>query len=236
MSTLTQVAVLIYCQNPIAVLGFGRLFDENPLYRSMVSTTTRQVLELIGTLRPDLALLDLDDEVDLSLVQKIRSWSPETKIILWAGSVCPEMAAHAIKLGVAGILSRNSDPNQFLEDLQAVQQGQIVIERELNERIAAERHVKLSRREFELLALIAQGFCNKEIATRLSITENTVKSYLSRLFDKLDVDDRHALAVYGLTNLSMDLAALRTKLGRRNALLPEMTGNSMHFAAQTTSR
>jgi len=67
----------------------------------------------------------------------------------------------------------------------------------------------LTKRESELVTLIAQGLRNKEIAFQLSITSTTVKAYLTRLFQKLNVDDRHGLAVYALTNLTTDLCAIR---------------------------
>ena len=64
------------------------------------------------------------------------------------------------------------------------------------------RRYSLTRREGQLVTLLSQGLKNKEIATALSISEGTVKVYLSRLFQKLGVKDRFELALYGLKNLT----------------------------------
>jgi DNA-binding CsgD family transcriptional regulator len=64
------------------------------------------------------------------------------------------------------------------------------------------RTVKLSKREGELVSLLSQGLKNKEIATALSISEATVKVYLSKLFAKVGAKDRFELALFGLRNLA----------------------------------
>src|SRR5208283_3565117 len=64
--------------------------------------------------------------------------------------------------------------------------------------------IALTKREGQLVTLLSQGLKNKEIATALSISEGTVKVYMSRLFQKLGVKDRFELALYGLKNLAPD--------------------------------
>ena len=76
--------------------------------------------------------------------------------------------------------------------------------------------VKVSPRESQLVALVAQGLRNKEIAYRLSISEGTVKVYLSKLFTKLGVEDRYQLALHGLKNLgTIDASSTDTPLLNR---------------------
>jgi len=104
-------------------------------------------------------------------------------------------------LGVIGILNKRLSPDEFLQNLNAIAQGNVRIEPELMDAIIMAKTVKLTKRESELVLLVAQGLKNKEIGAELNITENTVKAYLSRLFQKLNVKDRLDLALYGLKNL-----------------------------------
>ncbi len=75
-------------------------------------------------------------------------------------------------------------------------------EKALTDSIMSARRYSLTRREGQLVSLLSQGLKNKEIATALTISEGTVKVYLSRLFQKLGVKDRFELALYGLKNLT----------------------------------
>jgi DNA-binding NarL/FixJ family response regulator len=126
-------------------------------------------------------------------------------MLLWVGFISPEVALQSVNLGVVAIIPKTAEPREFLESLREVQAGGTSVDRSLLQGVPNPRHVHLSKRESELVTLIAQGLRNKEIAARLSITENTVKAYLSRLFEKVKVDDRLGLALYGLTNPSPDI-------------------------------
>src|ERR1700688_2588879 len=107
--------------------------------------------------------------------------SLESKAVLWIESISTELAFQAFNLGVIGILNKTLSPEEFLQDLRSVAQGNIRIEPELMDAIIMAKTVKLTKRESELVMLVAQGLKNKEIGAELNITENTVKAYLSRL-------------------------------------------------------
>jgi DNA-binding NarL/FixJ family response regulator len=215
MSATKEVKILLYCQNPIALMGFARIFEAKAKYRVAQVSNPDSALGLSGQSQPDAVILDFDVSVDLLFLQRLRRCAPEAKLILWAGSIAPEMAFQAFKLGVVGILPKTLQPKEFLNRVQAVLTGQVVVEKSLSDSVSSASRLKLTRRESELVTLIGQGLRNKEIAFQLSITEYTVKAYLTRLFQKLNVDDRHGLAVYALTNLTNDLCAIRERLGTR---------------------
>ena len=83
-----------------------------------------------------------------------------------------------------------------------VNEGELWFEKALTDSIMTAHSYSLTRREGQLVALLSQGLKNKEIAYQLSISEGTVKVYMSRLFQKLGVKDRFELALYGLKNLA----------------------------------
>jgi DNA-binding NarL/FixJ family response regulator len=233
MNIEDEPCILVNTPNPISQLGFESLFKDHP-YRTAFATTSQEALALGGELQPALSILDFDAEVDFFFIQELMSRCPLTRVTLWVGSVSPEVALHSMRVGVAGLIGKNSGPKRFLQELWEVHTGHIVVEPELNERISAAQRTKLTPREFELVTLVAEGFHNKAIATKLGITVNTVKAYMGRLFEKLGVDSRHGLAVYGLTSFSMDLAAMRERLDHRSPLaIPAALKDN--FANQTAT-
>lgn len=207
--------LLLYCQNRISVLGFQQIFNQEPACQVIPAYWLEETLELARLLQPDLIVLDMDSSVELTLLRNLRQLLPAARMVLWVGSISPEMVLQSVNLGVVGIIPKTSEPQDFLRRIWEVHSGGTSIERYLMNGISSHRGVHLSRRESELVALIAQGLRNKEIAARLNITENTVKAYLSRLFEKVKVDDRLGLALYGLSTFSNDIHALRTKVGVR---------------------
>jgi DNA-binding NarL/FixJ family response regulator len=111
------------------------------------------------------------------------------------------LAYHAQELGVCALLSTSCTPQRFVSCLERVAHGEQYFENVLPLGSAPTRAVRLSRREGQLVSLLAQGLKNKEIATCLDITEGTVKVYLSKLFQKVGAKDRLELALFGLKNM-----------------------------------
>ena len=107
------------------------------------------------------------------------------------------MALQARQSGIAGIVQRTSDNENFMDQLKNIAKGRPVFENREPERST---QVKLTRRESQIIGLLAQGLKNKEIGACLGITEGTVKSYLVHLFQKVGARDRFELAVLGLKN------------------------------------
>jgi two-component system, NarL family, response regulator DegU len=215
MDTERLSKLVLYCQNPIALIGFRQMVEADGAYQFTPAYKAEEAVELTRLIRPDLLVLDMDSCVDLPLLRDLKHLVPDTRVIVWVGPISPEMALQSVNLGAVAIIPKTTEPQSFLKSLREVNAGGTSIERTLISGISGSRRVNLSKRESELVALIAQGLRNKEIAHRLSITENTVKAYLSRLFEKVKVDDRLGLALYGLTNLTNDIFAIRAKVGTR---------------------
>ena len=110
-----------------------------------------------------------------------------------------------MSLGIRGILRKSLPLETLNRCLCRVHEGELWFEKALTDSLMTARRYTLTRREGQLVALLSQGLKNKEIATALTISEGTVKVYLSRLFQKLGVKDRFELALYGLRNLSSGL-------------------------------
>jgi DNA-binding CsgD family transcriptional regulator len=123
-------------------------------------------------------------------------------MLLWVNEISTELAFQAIGLGVRGIVRKTLPAETLMECLRKVSQGELWFEKTLTDSMLSARKVSLTPREGQLIVLLTQGLKNKEIATVLCVSENTIKVYLSRLFSKVGVKDRLELAIYGLRNVA----------------------------------
>ena len=157
-------------------------------------------------LRPDVILRDLVmeemDGID-STKAILKDW-PEAKIIIVTSFIDDEKVYPAIEAGAAGYLLKTSTAHEIADAIRATYRGERVLEPEVThkmmERLTKKQepvlHEDLTNREHEILMLIAQGKSNQEIADELFITLKTVKTHVSNILAKLDVDDRTQAAIY----------------------------------------
>jgi DNA-binding NarL/FixJ family response regulator/signal transduction histidine kinase len=209
------------------------LVDDHPLYleglRSMLASRGFQIVgsaydglqaqSFAYDLQPDLILMDVQmPRCDgLEATKYIKEKLPETKIVMLTMVATEEKLFDALKYGASGYLLKSLDGSQFFTLLANVLDGQTVLSPELASMVlmefvhggnepasATEEPVTLTTRQNEVLELTAQGLSNKEIASRLHITEATVKYHVSQILERLHLKSRHQLARYseerGLTS------------------------------------
>ncbi|HXJ40860.1 MAG TPA: response regulator transcription factor [Bryobacteraceae bacterium] len=209
MLSSPQMATVLLCTaEPVLAEGLSKVFESR-------QPQPDQDLQMVGWCagpdplraemekhRPDLLLADLTAAVNFSVLSSLHELAGETKIILWVHDISTELALQSMSLGIRGILRKSLPLESLYRCLLRVHEGELWFEKALTDSLMTARRYSLTRREGQLVALLSQGLKNKEIATALSISEGTVKVYLSRLFQKLGVKDRFELALYGLKNLS----------------------------------
>jgi DNA-binding NarL/FixJ family response regulator len=195
--------VLLCANEPILAEGLRRILENVPEL-DLVGCCPRleDLKEQIELLQPDILLVDLTADVTFSVLSGLREAVTTSKIVLWVHAISTELALQSMSLGVRGILRRTLPVDTLIRCLMRVNEGELWFEKALTDSIMTARSYSLTRREGQLVALLSQGLKNKEIATALSISEGTVKVYMSRLFQKLGVKDRFELALYGLRNLA----------------------------------
>lgn len=161
-------------------------------------------LEEIVKLKPDVILADFNIFSDLPENFAIND---QLKIILIGGRTWPssligdKQIVELFSKGLVGILPPGADSVILKKALKAVYQGELWIDHKtvknfLFSRISPENKVSLTRKEEEIASLICQGYRNKEIAQKLDINEQTVKSHCNRIYKKIGVSDRLQLALY----------------------------------------
>ncbi len=183
-------------------LGLQAILLDHHDFAVELSSSRDEAVQLLRDTQPEMLLLDLHSDFNLGFLQEVRKICPSCKVVLWVDSISTETAYQAFSMGVRGILQKLLYPEAFLLHLRSIRDGNLWIEKNLMNSIASAKTVSLTRREAQLVSLLAQALKNKEIAWALNVTENTVKAYLSRLFQKLGVKDRLELALYGLKNLN----------------------------------
>jgi two-component system nitrate/nitrite response regulator NarP len=192
--------LLLYSPQPILAAGLQTTLQEAG---SLVCSSVPSVPLLIESLkveRPCVVLLDVNPELGFAELHRVASMSGGIPLVLWVDAISTEFASQVIGLGVRGILRKNLPAEVQVRCLESVAAGELWIEKSLADQLLCGKRVALAPRERQLVGLLAQGLKNKEIANSLGITEGTVKVYLSRLFQKLGVNDRFDLALFALKN------------------------------------
>jgi DNA-binding NarL/FixJ family response regulator len=206
------MATVLLCSNePLLAEGLSVLLSQaGDLELVSCCPKADDLCEQLEQHQPDLLLVDLTAEFTFALLSKLRNLVEHTKIILWVHSISTELALQAMSLGVRGVLRKTVPIDMLLRCLSRVNEGELWFEKTLTDSIVSVKRYSLTRREGQLVILLTQGLKNKEIATALSISEGTVKVYLSHLFKKLDVKDRFELALFGLKNLAASAGGMDT--------------------------
>ncbi len=144
-------------------------------------------------LRPDVTIMDLRMPVcgGVEAIRQIRAENPSARILVLSNFEGDEDIHAALSAGAMGYLLKHSSGDQLTPAIRSLMQGKRWIPREVAEHLASrERGEVLSEREREIVRLLVLGESNKEIASTLGITEQTVKSHVKNILAKLQVRDR----------------------------------------------
>lgn len=162
---------------------------------------------------PDVILIELDlgHERTIDFLPALREVSGSSRVLVLTGLTDTDVHKQAIRLGAHGIVMKDSVTDLLLKAIRKVHEGELWVDRTTTASLvfdlASDADVRshdperakigaLTRREREVIVLIAQGLRNKEIGERLFISANTVRHHLTAIFSKLHVADRLSLVVY----------------------------------------
>ena len=145
----------------------------------------------------DVLLLDL--QMDRSSVADIGQLASQTRVIVVTDSEHPEDALAAIRAGASGVVFKRFAVETLVDAIRTVADGRVWVMPTLHGAEAVEPALEpLTAREREIVRHVALGLRNAEVATRLAIREDTVKTHLNNVFQKLGVRDRVQLTLYAL--------------------------------------
>jgi len=158
-------------------------------------------------LRPDVILMDLVmPKLDgIAAMRRLHDLLPDARVIVLTSFLDEDRLLPAIQAGAAGYLLKNAEPAELARAIRAAHAGEAIIDPTAAARLvhaiadgplpSASNSERLTRREHEVLELIARGQSNKRIAFALGISEKTVKTHVGHVLAKLDVTDRTQAAL-----------------------------------------
>ncbi|GLQ90833.1 response regulator transcription factor [Dyella flagellata] len=195
-----QIRVLVVDDHPVLRDGVAAaLGNHSDMVMVGEARNGREAIELFRALRPDVTLMDLQmpGMNGVEAIAAIRSDDPGARIIVLTTYMGDAQVMRALKAGAVGYLLKSGLRTELIDAIRDVHRGQRHVQRDVANEIAT--HVvdePLTEREIAILRLVASGQANKQVASKLGLSEETVKGHLKNIFTKLDVADRtHAVTV-----------------------------------------
>ena len=196
----SQIRVLSADDHPILREGAGALIASQGDMRLVAEASNgREAVEQFRAHRPDITLMDVQmpEMNGIDALIAIRSEFPDARIIVLTTYAGDALCRRAMQAGAQAYILKGNVRTDLLDTIRAVRAGKKLIHGEVAAELASHAaDDALSRREIEVLSLIAAGNSNKLIADQLSISEDTAKGHVKSILSKLGVNDRtHAVTV-----------------------------------------
>lgn len=201
---MTKINVILVDDHEMVRLGLKSFLNLQPDVEVIGEAGNgRAGIDVAFDLRPDVVVMDLvmpemnGVEATLAL---LKEW-PEAKILVLTSYLDNEKIYPVIDAGAKGYMLKTSSAAEILNAIRKVSRGELAIETEVDKKIKAhdakpDLHEDLTARERDILALLAKGYDNQTIADELFISLKTVKTHVSNILAKLEVDDRTQAVVY----------------------------------------
>jgi DNA-binding NarL/FixJ family response regulator len=166
------------------------------------SASGEECLTLVGSLAPDVILLDLamPGMGGVATLGALRDAGITARVLVVTSFADPNVVVPAVRAGAAGVVYKDIDPPDLASAIRSVHAGHVILQPDVAAALmapaaATERLAALTAREREVLAELAHGRSNREIAKTLVLSEKTVKAHVSSVLMKLGVSDRTQAAI-----------------------------------------
>ena len=199
------IRILIADDHPVVRQGLSALLiPRNGMEVIGEAINGKQAVEMALRLMPDVIMMDLImPELNGSeATAQILAQDPAAHVLILTSFGEQGKLIEALDAGALGCLLKDSQPDDLLHAIRSVHRGQMSIPKTLVEKLinqpaqASRMESPLTDREQEIATLVAQGLSNKEIAAKLHVSANTVRSHISNILRKLKLSNRTQIAIY----------------------------------------
>lgn len=206
-----QIKVLIVDDHAVVRAGLRMLIEQDPEMKvTGLAGNRSEALAVATNEQPNIIILDivLGDDDGLSFLSELREVAAGARVLVLTGLRSPESQRRAMRAGAMGVVLKEHAADVLIKAIKKVHQGEVWLDRftmgsvfqEITETKQPdpdkEKIATLTDREREVITLVGEGLKNKQIASRLFISETTVTHHLSSVFSKLEVSDRLELIIY----------------------------------------
>jgi len=203
------IRLLIADDHPMARAGITGLLRGTEIEVTAQATNCEEAVRYCAACSPDVVLLDvrMPDADGFTAMQRIRERRPTMPIIMLSASDDLEALSRARELGAQGFLSKAASRQELIDAIRKVVAGRPAWSkpyvRKASKKLSLPKNDEavstlLTPREVEIVRMIGRGMTNEDIATALSISVETIKHHLNRMFQKVMVEDRTQLAIWAL--------------------------------------
>lgn len=185
---------LVIDDHPITHFACSRILETMGYARILAARNIDDASRIVRRETPDFVVLDLGlaGEDGLLLLERLRRWLPDARILVFTMHEIPALAAAALRAGASGFLTKSADPDLFVEAVTVIERGGVFIEHRLATRLAvaaatgeSDPTSRLTPREFQVLKLMAGGRSLGEIADELALSYKTVANTAMSIRRKL---------------------------------------------------
>ena len=207
-----KISIVIVDDHALVRLGLMTLInDQSNMQVVGEAGTGAEALQVVERFRPEVVLMDIrmPGESGIEATHAILSRFPRIRVVILTSFADDELVLRAIQAGAAGYVLKQADNQDLLRAITAAAQGEASLDpattarllqqvRELGRMAEQDAFRSLSEREMQVLAEVARGKTNAEIAEVLSLSEKTVRNHVSTILEELNLSNRVELATYAV--------------------------------------
>jgi len=204
----SRIRVLVVDDHTVVRRGLCALLSSDKYGIEVVGEAGdgREAIALAYDLQPDVTLMDLVMPVKsgLEAIEEIRREDPNARILVLTSHAEDEELIRAIKAGAMGYLLKDASPDELIQAIHSVALDRLSLPPDILKKMfagqeetrSAKPEDDLTDREMDVLSCVSHGLSNKQIAAKLSVSTTTVRSHVSNILRKLDLENRTQLAIY----------------------------------------